>query len=428
MKATILSLGCAKNLVDSEIILGAFKNAKYDLTSDPNEADIIIVNTCAFIEDAQVESLNAILDMMQYQKKIIVTGCLAEVFAKELKEDYPDIDIIVPFSQYKHFNEYVSGYLKDHKKYILNPLNRHIVTSANFAYLRIAEGCNNFCSFCAIPFIRGRYRSRPLNEIIKEAKLLAKQGITEISIIAQDVSNYGSDLKDGTNLVKLLKALEKVNGIKHMRLLYLYPSEITNEFVAFMKTSKKVYPYFDIPLQHVDERILKLMNRKGSHAQTEKLLNKIKREIPNAIFRTTMMVGFPGETEASFSKLLKFIKKFKFDHLGSFTYSREEKTKAYGLPNQVAEKVKKQRKDILMRTQKIISYEKNKKHVGEIIEGLYLGIGNDGYQQFLTKYNSEDDTDGLVYADAPFELTVGKYYRLKVIKAKPYDLFVEILK
>ncbi|MCQ2792743.1 MAG: 30S ribosomal protein S12 methylthiotransferase RimO [Bacilli bacterium] len=429
MKVGILSLGCAKNLVDSEMILGAFKKAGYLFTSNPREADIIIVNTCAFIESAQEESLNAILEMMQYRKKIIVTGCLAEIYAKELKKDYPEIDVIIPFSKYHNFSQLVSSYLKDKKDYHLNPLNRYLITSANFAYLRIAEGCNNFCSFCAIPYIRGRYHSRPIDEIVKEANLLAKRGITEISVIAQDVSYYGTDLKDKTNLTKLLKELDKVDGIKHYRLLYLYPNEITDDFIKFMKTSKKFYPYFDIPLQHADETILKAMNRKGSHKQTLTILNKIKREVPHAIFRTTMMVGFPGENEKAFKNLINFVNEFKFDHLGAFTYSREAKTKAYSLPKQVNEKTKKQRLDILMKAQKKISLKKNQSHVGEIIEGLYIGLDpSSGYQQFLTKYNSPDDTDGSVFTDAPFDLEVGKYYKLKVKDAFVYDLFVEILK
>ncbi|MCQ2796689.1 MAG: 30S ribosomal protein S12 methylthiotransferase RimO [Bacilli bacterium] len=429
MKVGIVSLGCAKNLVDSEMILGAFKKANYQLTSNPKEADIIIVNTCGFIKDAQVESLNTILDMMQYRKKLIVTGCFAELYAKELKKDYPDIDLVVPFSRYPNFSKYVSSYLEDKKKYDLDFMNRQLITNANFAYLRIADGCNNFCSFCAIPNIRGRYRSRTIADIVKEANHLAKQGITEVTIIAQDVSNYGSDLRDGTNLTKLLKKLDNINGINHYRLLYLYPSEITDDFIKFMKTSKKFYHYFDIPLQHADEAILKLMNRKGSHANTVKILKKIRKEIPDAIFRTTFMVGFPGETNKSFKTLINFVNEFKFDHVGAFSYSREANTKAYSLPNQVNEKTKNERLGILMKAQKKISLTKNKSHIGETITGLYLGINdNTGYHQFLTKYNSPDDTDGSVFADTLANLEVGKYYELKVKDAFVYDLLVEIKK
>lgn len=428
MKVGIISLGCAKNRVDSETILGALKNAKHTITNNPKEADVIFINTCAFIKDAQVESLNTIIDMMEYQKKIIVTGCLAEIFAKELKEDYPKLDVI-PYSKYSEFTNYLNKYLKDKKDYYLNPLNRCLTTSANFAYLKIAEGCNNFCSFCAIPYIRGRYRSRTISSLVKETKLLAKQGITELAVIAQDISNYGIDLKDGSNLVTLLREISKVNGIKHIRLLYLYPSEITDEFVNYVKNNKKIYPYFDIPLQHADEAILKSMNRKGSHKQALETLNKIRKTIPNAIFRSTFIVGYPGETNASFKKLLNFVKEFKFDHLGAFTYSREESTKAYALPNQVNEKIKNLRRDTLMKEQSKISYQKNLKHINEELTGLCLGLDKDtNYYYFLTKYNGPDDIDGSVIAKSKKPLKVGEYYKLKVKDAFVYDLLVEIKK
>lgn len=426
MKVGIISLGCAKNRVDSETILGALKNAKHKLTNNPKEADVIFINTCAFIKDAQVESLNTIIDMIQYQKKIIVTGCLAELFAKELKRDYPKLDVI-PYSKYANFTQYLNRYLKDKKDYELNPMNRCLTTTANFAYLKIAEGCNNFCSFCAIPYIRGRYRSRTISSLVKETNLLVKQGITELAIIAQDISCYGLDLKDGSNLVKLLKEIEKIQGIKNIRLLYLYPSEITDEFIKYVKHSKKIYPYFDIPLQHADETILKSMNRKGNHLKALDTLNKIRKEIPNAIFRSTFIVGYPGETNSSFKKLVNFVKEFKFDHLGAFTYSREENTRAYSLPNQVNEKIKEQRRDTLMKEQSKISYQKNLKHIGEDLTGLCLGKDTDsGYYHFLTKYNGPDDIDGSVIAKTNKPLEVGKYYKLKVKDAFVYDLLVEI--
>ena len=426
MKVGIISLGCAKNRVDSEMILGALKNAKHTITNNPKVADVIVINTCAFIKDSQVESLNTIIDMMQYQKHIIVTGCLAELFAKEIKRDYPKLDVI-PFSKYNEFTKFMNTYLKDKKDYSLNPLNRYLTTSKSFAYLKIAEGCNNFCSFCSIPYIRGRYRSRTITSLVKETKLLAKQGITELAIIAQDISNYGIDLKDGSNLVKLLKEITKVKGIKNIRLLYLYPSEISDEFIKFVKQNKKIYPYFDIPLQHADGAILKSMNRKGNHQKALATLNKIRKEIPNAIFRSTFIVGYPGETNSSFKKLVNFIKEFKFDHVGAFTYSREENTKAYHLPNQVNEKVKNIRRDILMKEQSKISYQKNLKHIGETLTGLCLGKDNDtNYYYFLTKYNGPDDIDGSVIAKTNKSLEIGKYYKLKVKDAFVYDLLVEI--
>ncbi|MCQ2753071.1 MAG: 30S ribosomal protein S12 methylthiotransferase RimO [Bacilli bacterium] len=427
-KVGIVSLGCAKNLVDSEMILAAFKSNQYTITNNPKDADIIIVNTCGFIEPAKKEAINTILEMARYNKKLIVTGCLVERYEKALKKAIPEVNLWIPFSKYPRFNDYVSSYLKDKKHYHLNSLNRVISTPSNTAYLRIAEGCNNFCSFCAIPYIRGRYRSRKINELVKEATLLAKSGIKEINIIAQDVSYYGRDLKDGSNLVSLLKALEKVKGIKHYRLLYLYPNEITDEFIHFMKTSKKVYPYFDIPLQHASETVLKRMNRKGSHALTYKTLKKIKSEVPNAVFRTTMMVGFPGESNSDFKTLISFIKAFKFDHLGAFTYSKEEGTKAFSLQKQISEKTKLERLTILMNEQKKISYLKNKEHIGETLEGLCVSYDKINHKYtFLTKLNAPDDIDGSVFAVTNKPLRLGEYYRLKVQDAFVYDLLVEIL-
>ncbi len=427
LKIGIVSLGCAKNLVDSEIMLASFVNANYDITNNPKEADIILVNTCAFIKDSKKEAIDTILEMAKYKKKLIVTGCLAERYYKELKKEIPEIDLIIPLSKYKHFNEYVSNYLKDNKTYNFEPLNRVISTSNNVAYLRIAEGCNNFCSFCAIPYIRGRYISRPLKEIVKEANILAKDGIKELNIIAQDVSSYGIDLHNKTTLVTLLKELEKIKDIKHIRLLYLYPSEITNEFISFMKNSKKVYPYFDIPLQHVSDKLLKSMHRKGNQNNTLTILNKIRKEIPNAIFRTTFIVGYPGETNSDFKKLLSFVKDFKFDHLGVFTYSKEEGTKAYALPDQVNEKTKSLRKDILMKEQEKISYKLNQTHINKVVEGLCIGFNKDNNTySFLTKFNGPDDIDGRVFGYSKKPLNLGKYYKLKIKDAFVYDLFVEI--
>jgi len=426
-KIGIVSLGCAKNLVDSEIMLAAFNNANYDITNNPKDSDIIIVNTCAFIKDAKKEAIDTILEMAKYKKKLIVTGCLAERYEKEIKKEIPEVDLVIPFSKYNKFNEYISNYLKDNKVYNFEPLNRVISTPSNTAYLRIAEGCNNFCSFCAIPYIRGRYKSRPVNEIVKEAKILTKEGIREINIIAQDVSYYGTDLHNKTTLVTLLKELEKIKEIKNIRLLYLYPSEITDEFISFMKNSKKVYPYFDIPLQHASDKLLKSMHRKGNQKNTLTILNKIKKNIPNAVFRTTFIVGYPGEINNDFKKLLSFVKDFEFDHLGVFTYSKEEGTKAYSLPDQVNEKTKSLRKDIIMKEQEKISYRKNKSHIGETIEGLCISYDNENKTySFLTKYNGPDDIDGKVFGYSKKPLKLGEYYKLKIKDAFVYDLFVEI--
>ena len=424
-KIGIISLGCAKNLVDSEIMLASFVNANYQITNDPKEADIIIVNTCAFIKEAKKEAINTIIDMAKYRKTLIVTGCLAERYYLDLKKYVPEANVIIPFSKYSHFNDYLKN-IKSNKPIIFNPLNRVISTSNNVAYLRIAEGCNNFCSFCAIPYIRGRYRSRPIKEIIKEATLLANYGIKELTIIAQDTSAYGLDLKDGSNITKLLTNLEKIKGLKHMRLLYLYPSEITNDFISFMKKSKKVYPYFDIPLQHASDKILKAMRRKGNHAKSLAILNKIRKEIPNAIFRSTFIVGFPGETSTDYKQLLSFTNDFKFDHAGAFIYSREEGTVAYSLLNQVNIKTKQKRLDAFMNLQKKISYQRNLSHVNEIIEGLCIAKRDNNYY-FLTKFNAPDDIDGSVFAISKKPLKLGEYYKLKVKDAFVYDLLVEIL-
>jgi len=427
-KIGIVSLGCAKNLVDSEIMLASFVNADYQVTNNPKEADIILVNTCAFIKDAKEEAIDTILEMARYNKKLIVTGCLAERYLKELKKEIPEIDLIIPFSKYNHFNEYISNYLKDKKNCSFNPMSRVISTPSNTAYLRIAEGCNNFCSFCAIPYIRGRYKSRNINEVVSEAKLLAKQGVKELNVIAQDVSSYGIDLKDGSTIEKLLKEIEKIKDIKHIRLLYLYPTEITDSFISFMKSSRKVYPYFDIPLQHASNTILKSMNRKGNHESTLKVLNKIRREIPKAIFRTTFIVGYPGESNIDYKKLVNFVKEFKFDHVGAFTYSKEEGTRAAKLSNQVNEKTKVIRRDELMSIQNKISYSNNLKHVNEVIDGLCVSYdSNNSKYTFLTRFNAPDDIDGSVFTITSKKLKLGEYYKLKVKDAFVYDLLVDII-
>lgn len=427
-KIGIVSLGCAKNLVDSEIMLASFVNADYEITNSPKDADIILVNTCAFINDAKKEAIDTILEMANYKKKLIVTGCLAERYLNEIKKEIPEIDLIIPFSKYNHFNEYISNYLKDKKNYSFNLLSRVISTPSNTAYIRIAEGCNNFCSFCAIPYIRGRYKSRNINEIITEAKLLSKQGIKELNVIAQDVSSYGIDLKDGSTIEKLLCELEKIKDIKHIRLLYLYPSEITDNFIKFMKTSKKVYPYFDIPLQHASNSILKSMNRKGNHQKSVEVLNKIRKNIPNSIFRTTFIVGYPGESVKDYKVLENFVKEFKFDYLGVFTYSKEEGTRAYTLSNQINEKTKNIRRDNLMSIQRKISYQNNLKHIGETIEGLCISYDLDNSKYtFLTRFNAPDDIDGSVFTITNKKLILGQYYKLKVKDAFVYDLLVDII-
>ncbi|MDY5646590.1 MAG: 30S ribosomal protein S12 methylthiotransferase RimO, partial [Candidatus Onthovivens sp.] len=357
IKICLVSLGCVKNLVDSEAILAIFRSGDFEIVSAPKDSDVIIVNTCGFILDAKIEGIDTILEMAKYKKKLVVIGCLVERYYDELIKELPEVDLFVRFKdEYQKLPSLISDLLKlDKPLPNIDFSSRIISTDSYTAYLKISEGCDNFCSFCSIPYIRGRFKSEKMDKLVNDAKNLVKQGVKEIIVIGQDPTSYGKDLHDGSNLTKLLEELDKIEGLEFIRCLYLYPDGITDELLSLYKNSPKFPHYFDIPIQHASNKILKAMNRKHSKEDVINIYNKIKAIMPDAILRTTLIVGFPNETIDDFIELKEFICKYKFNHLGVFTYSREEGTVAYKMKNQIKKDIKEKRKEEIMSLQADIS-------------------------------------------------------------------------
>ena len=426
-KVALISLGCAKNLVDSENILGLLLKNHYQIVSNKEEADILIINTCGFIEASKRESIDVILDNINHKQKVVVTGCLVNRYVDELKKEIPEVDLWIPIRDYPIFNQLLATLDKDIINYEgLNDDYRLVSTGTYSAYLKIGEGCSNCCSYCAIPLIRGPYVSRALESVVNEAKKLAKEGYKELIVLEQDTTRYGLDLKNKKTIVDLLKELIAISELEYVRLLYLYPDEITDELIDLIVNESKLTPYFDIPIQHSEDKILKAMNRRGDKTYLINLFNKIRNKIPNAIIRTTIMVGFPGETEKDFNNLMKFIETIKFDHLGAFKYSKEEGTASYNYPHQVRESTKQRRLDALMELQQKISYEQNKKHIGEIMTGLVVGQEN-GYYLLRSYFNAPDDVDGKILFSSSKELKEGEKVKVLIKESYVYDLYGEYI-
>ena len=425
-KVAIISLGCAKNLVDSENILGLLIKNHYQVVSNKEEADILIINTCGFIEASKRESISVILDNINGKQKVVVTGCLVNRYVDELKKEIPEVDLWIPIRDYPRFNQLLASLDKDITNYEgLNDNYRLVSTGSYSAYLKIGEGCSNCCTYCAIPLIRGPYVSRSFDSIIEEAKYLAKQGYKELIVLEQDTTRYGLDLKNKKTIVDLLKELIKINGLEYIRLLYLYPDEITDELIDLIAKEEKLTPYFDIPIQHSEDKILKSMNRRGDKKYLTELFTKIRNKIPHAILRTTVMVGFPGETESDFKGLMKFIEEIKFDHLGAFKYSKEEGTASYSFSHQVRESTKQRRLEEVMELQQKISYEQNKKHIGETMTGLVVGKEN-GYYLLRSYFNAPDDVDGKILFSSSKTLNEGDKVDVLIKESYVYDLYGEL--
>ncbi|MBR2505443.1 MAG: 30S ribosomal protein S12 methylthiotransferase RimO [Bacilli bacterium] len=426
-KVCLISLGCSKNLVDSEHILGLLKEDGYQITNNEKECDILVINTCGFIDSSKKESINTILSKINKPYKLVVTGCLIERYLDELKKEIPEVDLYIPIRDYYRFNELLSSLdddIKDNKE--LTSSKRVITTGSFSSYLRIGDGCDNRCAYCAIPLIRGPYKSRPLDEIISEAHYLKELGIKEIVVLEQDTTKYGSDLEGDIDIVTLLKELLKIEEFEYIRLLYLYPDEISDGLIDLIACEKRLTPYFDIPIQHSESSILKRMNRRGDKQYLYNLFKKIRTKIPNAILRTTILVGFPGESEEDISNLLEFIEEIQFDHLGVFTYSKEEGTASYNFTNQVEEEIKQERKDKVMKLQQKISYRRNKNHIGEIMEGLIVKKESN-YYLFRSYWNAPDDVDGNIYVKADMALEIGQKVKVKITNAYVYDLLGRVL-
>lgn len=440
MNVGFVSLGCSKNLVDTEIAIGIFKNNDYKIVNDPKEADIIVVNTCGFIESAKEEAINTILEMAEYKKKrcqyLIAMGCLVERYKEELAKALPEVDLFIKFSNYHHFEEEINKLIvqkeeniEDDYNKLENYINRVITTGSKTAYLRIAEGCSNRCTYCAIPYIRGPFISRKFEDIIEEANNLAKKEYQEIIVIAQDTTKYGIDLYGKSRLAELLQELSKIDGIKWIRFLYAYPETITEELIKVVKENDKICNYFDIPLQHISNPVLKRMNRKSDSESIKKLINKIREEIPNVILRTSLIVGFPGETKEDFEELYDFVKQTKFDKLGVFMYSKEDGTPAAKLPNQIHGNTKKARYNKIMEVQQKISSDNLKQKIGKEYEVLIENKTFDNkYWVGRTKMDVPE-MDGLVYIENITDQNLlNQFIKCKIVSVREYDLIAECKK
>ena len=426
-KVALISLGCEKNLVDSENILGLLLKNHYEIVNNKEEANILIINTCGFIESSKKESIDTILDNIGKKQKVVVTGCLVNRYKDELAKEIPEVDLWIPIRDYPRFNALLATLDNELTNYEgLNDNYRLVSTGSYSAYLKIGEGCSNCCTYCAIPLIRGPYVSRPFESVINEAKKLANDGYKELIVLEQDTTRYGLDLKEKKTIVDLLKELLKIEGLEYIRLLYLYPDEITDELIDLIAKEERLTPYFDIPIQHSEDKILKAMNRRGDKAYLKQLFNKIRNKIPHAILRTTIMVGFPGETKVDFENMLEFVKEIKFDHLGAFKYSREEGTKSFDYSHQVRENTKQKRLETLMELQQGISYELNKRHIGEIMTGLVVGKEND-YYLLRSYYNAPDDIDGKILFRSNSALKEGDKVQVRIQEAYVYDLYGEVV-
>ncbi len=427
MKVGFISLGCSKNLVVTEEIIGLFKKHNYEIVDDASDADILLINTCGFIESAKDEGIKTILEFADYKedklKYLIVTGCLVERYEEELKREIPEVDLFVSIKDYNLLWNKIDN-LINHKddSDLLSYKNRVLTTGDTMAYLKIAEGCSNYCTYCAIPYIQGKYISRKYEDIIDEANLLAKKGIKELVVIAQDTTKYGIDLYGKSRLAELLNDIAKIPGIKWIRFLYSYPETIDDELIQVVKNNKKICHYFDLPIQHINDRILKLMNRKSDGQSIRNLITKLRKEIPDVILRTTLIVGFPGETEEEFNELCEFVKNSKFDRLGAFAYSAEDGTPAAKFKEQIDEKVKIQRQNKIMEIQQEVSKELLSNRIGKTYECLIENISDDGEYFIGRSYMDVPSEDGVIYIKFNPEYMINEFVNVEIIDSLEYDL------
>ncbi len=436
-KIGLVSLGCDKNRIDSEIMLGMLRD-KYILTEDPSEAEIIIVNTCGFIESSKQESIDTILEMAEYKKShscklLMATGCLTQRYGEELLTLMPELDVILGVNNYGFLDTYVEKFINTREKIMMldysdqgiNEGERVITTGfGQTAYLRISEGCSNFCTYCIIPKIRGKYRSREMDHILKEASVLAESGTTELILVAQDTTRYGTDIYGKKTLPELLRRLKEIEGIKWIRVLYLYPEEFDDELIYELRDNEKVVKYLDLPIQHISDSVLKRMARRTTRKTITELITKLRKEIPEIVLRTSLIVGFPQETDEEFQELVDFVEDVKFDKLGVFTYSKEEGTPAALMKGQIKKVVKDQRRDIIMSLQQGISKAANSQKVGRVYDVLVEGLDENGWYGRTAEMAPE--IDGLVYIETDEELIAGSYVRTKITEATEYDLYGEI--
>lgn len=434
MNVGFVSLGCSKNLVDTEMTIGLFKKNNYNIVNNPEQADIIVINTCGFIEPAKQEAINTILEMAEYKKKkckyLIVMGCLVQRYKDELAKSIPEVDLFIKYQEYDTIWEQIEKLLQDNREQTISNCldfsDRVITTGQNFAYLRIAEGCSNRCTYCAIPYIRGKFVSRTMEDILDEANSLVKQGYRELIVIAQDTSKYGIDIYGEPKLAILLEKLAKIEGLKWVRFLYTYPESITDELIKVVKENEKICKYFDIPVQHISNSVLKRMNRKSNGDSIRNVISKIRAEIPGVIVRTTVMVGFPGETKEDFEQLYEFVQWAEFDRLGAFMYSKEDGTPAEKLKEHIHPMTKKSRYKKIMQLQQNISDNVMKKQIGRRFEVLIENESFDGKYYIGRSCNEVPDIDGVIYVEKSQEELIDKFVSVEITGSRDYDLIGKI--
>ena len=455
MNVGFISLGCSKNLIDTEVAIGMFKKNNYKIVNNPEEADILVINTCGFIESAKEEAINTILEMAEYKKKrckyLIAMGCLVQRYYDDLVKLLPEVDLFIKIDEYNNLWNKIEDLVKrdiveksktktSKKISEIEPLpmpkynefmERIVTTGKNYAYLKIGEGCSNKCTYCAIPYIRGPFVSREMDEILNEAKMLAQKGIKELIVIAQDTTKYGVDIYGESKLAELLEKLSKIDGIEWIRFLYSYPEGITDELIKTVANNNKIAKYFDIPIQHISNPILKKMNRRTSKENITSIIEKIRKQIPDVTLRTSLIVGFPGETNENFEELLEFVKTTKFDKLGVFKYSKEEGTPAARLPEQIHGNTKKARYNKIMAEQQKISKQVLENKVGKNYKVLVEDMSFDGKYFVGRTMQDVPEEDGLVYIenDGSFDVNeiLNKFVNCKITDVTNYDLIGEII-
>ncbi len=435
MNVGFIHLGCSKNLVDTEMTIGLFQKQGYKIVNEPEKADILVINTCGFITSAKEEAIGTILEMAEYKKKkckyLIVMGCLVQRYQKELEKLIPEVDVWIAYQTYDTLWEQIEAKIgqneKEEKEKSLCFMDRVITTGENYTYLRIAEGCSNRCTYCAIPSIRGPFQSRTIEDILEEANALVKKGYRELIVIAQDTTKYGIDIYGEPKLVELLQKLEKIENLKWIRFLYAYPETITEDLIQTVKNSNKICHYFDIPIQHIADPVLKRMNRKSNGDSIRKLIQKLRKEIPDVIIRTTVMVGFPGETKENFEELYQFVQEAKFDKLGAFSYSKEENTPAARLKEQIHPMTKKSRYHKIMQLQQRVAKQNLENKIGNTYEVFIENKTFDGKYYVGRSYMDVPDVDGFIYIPMIEKALENQFVMCKITGVQGYDLIGEII-
>ncbi len=440
MNLLFISLGCDKNLVDSEIMLGLLDAKGYRIVDDETEADVIVVNTCCFIHDAKEESIQTILEMAEYKKEgrlkaLVVTGCLAQRYQQEIFEEIPEVDAILGTTSYDRIVEAVEEALGGNGQMRIADIDalpsadekRMVTTGGHYAYLKIAEGCDKHCTYCIIPKIRGSFRSVPIEHLVREATRLAGQGVKELILVAQETTMYGKDLYGEKSLHKLLRELCRIGGLRWIRILYCYPEEIYDELIQVIQEEKKICHYLDLPIQHVNDEILRRMGRRTTRRQLESIVGKLRQEIPDITLRTTLITGFPGETKEQHEELMEFVDEMEFDRLGVFTYSPEEDTKAADMPDQIPEDTKEERREELMELQQEIAFDQAEAMIGREVLVMVEGKVVDEDAYVGRTYRDAPNVDGLIFIHTQEELVSGDFARVKVTGALEYDLIGELI-